>query len=250
MQRLLLVTLSCLMVAGASGCNQPVTRASTAGIVPSVDGVRTYRIYDPGAARALVIALHPLNGSARDFEAYTHFDQQAHRYGFAVVYPQGLKEAWNAGYCCPAFNAVAADDVGFIRALVAQFDPDGRPVFLLGLSNGGMLAYRLACEGVPHLMGAVVVGTDAEQCTPAGPMPAIIQFQGTADTFTGNRLWALRDGLWHRQPGTGTGYWASWGASVKLVSVPRGTHTWYQRDPDVSSEAGAFFARLTAGTQR
>lgn len=225
----------------ACGSGGPTVVPSTVHFINTPDGVRSYRLYDPGTWRALVVALHPLNGTAADFEAYTHFDEQGRRNGFRVVYPQGLKEAWNAGYCCPAFRPYAVDDVGFIRAILAEVDPVGKPVFVLGFSNGAMAAYRLACAGLPNLKALAVAGSDAERCSPAPPLPAILQFQGTSDTFTGNRLWALAGDQWQRQPGTGTGYWASLGAEVKLVAVQGGSHEWYQHNPDASLVAAAFF---------
>jgi poly(3-hydroxybutyrate) depolymerase len=76
---------------------------------------------------------------------------RARREGFVVVYPVGTIEGeartWNAGGV-HAHND--ADDVGYfssvVRHLAANFNADPRGVFLAGMSNGGFMAHRLACE--------------------------------------------------------------------------------------------------------
>lgn len=207
----------------------------------SSDGLRSYWTYVPPEPRALVVALHPLNWTAPDFASYTRFDVEAEANGFEVIYPSGLHKAWNAGYCCPAFDPASVDDVGFISGLIKSSAQPSWKVFMLGFSNGAMMAYRMACA-LPHVIAAIgVVGSDAEMCSPPPPLPAILQFQGTDDTLTGNRLWTENDGHWLRVEGTGTAWWSGLGADVKLVSVRGGRHDWYRHNPDASAEFAKFF---------
>ncbi|HJW08008.1 MAG TPA: PHB depolymerase family esterase, partial [Holophagaceae bacterium] len=53
-----------------------------------------------------------------------------------------------------------ADDVGFLRALVArvalEHEVDPRHIHLCGLSNGGRMAYRMALEA-PELLASIAV---------------------------------------------------------------------------------------------
>jgi len=99
---------------------------------------------------------------------------------FAFAYPQGKQRAWgpfglagwswNSGGCCPNANDEKVDDVAFVRdlvALVRQQHPvvDRSQLFLSGVSNGGMMVNRLACElenvtAVAAVSGPVVNGTD------------------------------------------------------------------------------------------
>jgi polyhydroxybutyrate depolymerase len=213
------------------------------GSMATSDGERAYWVFTPPHPRALVVALHALNWTAEDFAAYTGFDRVAATDGFVVVYPQGLNKAWNAGYCCPAFHTAAVDDGAFLSSLIATFTQPGWKVFLLGFSNGAMMAYSLACQ-IPHSIAALgVVGSDGEACSPAAPLPAILHFQGTSDTVTGNRAWARVGEGWVKEPVTATTWWAHLGADVRLVRVQNGIHDWYRHDPDASALIGAFFAQ-------
>jgi polyhydroxybutyrate depolymerase len=100
-----------------------------------------------------------------------------------LVYPQGIQTSWNAIGCCAWAGAHNVDDVGFIEALVAAVDPGhGRPVYLAGYSNGGRLAYTIACQD-PTLVDAYAIVTAmplANGCTLSRPI-SILQIDGTAD---------------------------------------------------------------------
>ena len=56
---------------------------------------------------------------------------------------------WNAGGCCPNESKDGVDDVSFTRLLVsvfrARYNLDDSMLFISGVSNGGMMANRLAC---------------------------------------------------------------------------------------------------------
>ena len=67
--------------------------------------------------------------------------------GYVVLAPDALGDNWNDGR--PEI-AAGIDDVGFIRAMIAdagaRFGIDRRRIFAVGASNGGLMSYRLACE--------------------------------------------------------------------------------------------------------
>jgi polyhydroxybutyrate depolymerase len=100
-----------------------------------------------------------------------------------LVYPQGLGNSWNALGCCAYAQGHDVDDVGFIEALVAAVDPGhARPVYLAGYSNGGRLAYTIACQD-PALVDAYAIVDAmpvANGCTLSRPV-SILQLDGTAD---------------------------------------------------------------------
>ncbi len=81
-----------------------------------------------------------------------------------LVYPAGFDESWNAVTCCGAAATRNVNDEAFLEALVPRIDPGhARPVYLVGYSNGGRLAYRMACAD-PGLFDEYAV-------VKAGPTP-------------------------------------------------------------------------------
>lgn len=99
-----------------------------------------------------------------------------------LVYPVGFDESWNAGGCCGDAAAEGVDDTTFIEDLVATLDPGHMaPVFLVGYSNGGRLAYTLACAD-PALVDAfaVVKAVPVTPCASQAPV-TILQIAATDD---------------------------------------------------------------------
>ena len=167
------LALFCLLAIGCSNSDDP-------GVEPKfrdyqsmrADGrTRTFLLnlppgYYSGAENfALVIALHGTGGDAYQFEHDYAFTQLANDKEFVVAYPEGVRSdgllgirTWNAGYCCDYASENKVDDVGFIRELidqlVARYNIDPGRVYLTGMSNGGMMAYRLACE-IPDRIAAI-----------------------------------------------------------------------------------------------
>jgi polyhydroxybutyrate depolymerase len=121
----------------------------------------------------------------------TGFSKKADREGFIAVYPNGSGRlqnhflTWNAGNCCAWAYENQIDDVGFIRALIGQlkkdYAVDEKRIFVTGISNGGMMSYRLACE-LSDQIAAIgpVAGAQNIDCRPARPVSVII-LHGTAD---------------------------------------------------------------------
>lgn len=155
------------------------------------DDERSYRLFVPstatsgGHALPLVVVLHGGFGSGEQAERSYGWDAVAQREGFVVVYPDGLKRAWNVGGgCCGTPGRTRVDDVGFVVDVVedvaAQLPIDRDRVFATGISNGGMLAYRLACDTSVF----AAVGPDAATLLGACPEPApvsVLHIHGTAD---------------------------------------------------------------------
>ena len=98
-----------------------------------------------------VIALHGSRMDGRGMQRAVALDELAARDGFAVAYPDGLDREWNDGRRKRWGPGRAVyDDVGFITALARRLADDGvsdpRQLYLAGVSNGGMLTFRIACE--------------------------------------------------------------------------------------------------------
>ncbi len=149
-------------------------------------------VYDGKRSLPLVIVLHGGGGNAPGAVRMTGFSEKADKEGFVVVYPNGsgrLKTrllTWNSGNCCGYAMDKNVDDVGFIRALVDELvktrSIDPKRVYVTGMSNGGMMTYRLGCELSDRIAAiAPVAGAlNVENCQPADPVSVII-FHGTAD---------------------------------------------------------------------
>ena len=123
-----------------------------------VDGVTRsfeYRLVGENSTK-LVIALHGGGDSVASFEAYSEIMEEASETkGFGVIYPQGIGNHWNDGR---AASGSTADDVSFIRNLISRYKDRGYSKFyLIGMSNGGLMAQRMACEMPAELEGIVVV---------------------------------------------------------------------------------------------
>lgn len=74
-----------------------------------------------------------------------------------LVYPVAYRESWNAGDCCGAAASHHVDDIAFMKALVPAVDPGHKhPIYVIGYSNGGRLAYQVACDA-PGLFDATAV---------------------------------------------------------------------------------------------
>jgi polyhydroxybutyrate depolymerase len=195
--------IAAVLVMAAAIC----ASASAADLVRTikVDGVeRTYRLHvppgKPAQPMALVMVLHGGGGSGATTDKHTHFSAEADKQHFIVAYPDGSGRTrpflnavgrgefltWNAGDCCAYAMDHRVDDVAFLRAMVAaiarELPVDPRRVYAAGISNGGMMSYRLACEA-SDLVAAVGVVSGVvvtRPCAPASPV-AVIHIHGSAD---------------------------------------------------------------------
>jgi len=157
---------------------------------------RTYTVHLPpniGGAQALavVIVLHGGGGNANNAARMTGMSAKADQENFVVVYPAGSGRlgdkllTWNAGNCCGYALDQKIDDVGFIRALIdrliATYPIDPKRVYVTGMSNGGMMSYRLGCELSDKIAAiAPVAGALNVDCKPSSPV-SVIAFHGIDD---------------------------------------------------------------------
>lgn len=152
------------------------------------------------SAMPLVVVLHGAFSTARDMEACTGWSDLADREGLVVLYPDGIGllgylQHWNAGHCCGRAAQENWDDTAFLDAAIdgvcASMNIDPSRIYMVGLSNGGMLAYRYAAEGTARLAACAVVAgaigsrsdADAPAWTPpvpGRPVPMLI-LHGDAD---------------------------------------------------------------------
>ncbi len=153
------------------------------------DGLqRDYRLYVPSSYAAgtpipLVFNLHGYTSNASQQQLYSEMDAVAETNNFLVCYPNGEGASWNVGW---AFGSTE-DDVGFISNLIdelaANYSVNLSRVYSCGMSNGGFMSYRLACELNDKIAAiASVTGSHAPGfvCEPGRPVP-VLEIHGTAD---------------------------------------------------------------------
>jgi len=177
------------------------------------DGLlRSYQLYEPPGYNAsvstpMVINYHGIDSDAFQQRYYTACDLVGGDSTVIMVYPQGVNNAWNSGLVTQS----TADDVGFTNALIDHvsnnFNIDQRRVYAAGMSNGGLMAYRLACELENRIAAiASVTGAMAEEiipnCQSSRPVP-VMQIHGTTDAVV------LYNGLsgFHLGAEGSTNYW-------------------------------------------
>lgn len=152
--------------------------------------LRMYQLHVPAKYNAktsvpLLVAFHG-GGGDMSYQANDKYYKQISKsdeLGFVVAFPNGYSKfnsgkfaTWNAGKCCGDARDKNIDDVGFIKELVkrvsSQLSIDKNKIFATGMSNGGMMSYRLACELSDTFKGiAAVAGTDnTTHCTPKNPI--------------------------------------------------------------------------------
>lgn len=160
------------------------------------DTLRRYDVHVPpqykGERVPLVLVLHGGLGSALTAKIESGASARADKHNLIVAYPQGTAQLaghffmWNAGACCGVAADRHVDDVAFIKALIEQlcadYNIDADRVYVAGMSNGGMLAYRLASElsdtiaAVASVEGSIV----SPLSKPTTPV-SVIALHGTGD---------------------------------------------------------------------
>ncbi len=237
------------LAAGAAGALPATAHARAAGDpVTLVAGTHTLQLTHAGLARKalvhvprgvdpaqpvpLLLAFHGGGGHAEFMadDARYGLVSLAEREGVVVVFPNGYSRlpggrfaTWNAGSCCGEARDRGVDDVGFVRALVAhlktRLNVDARRIHATGMSNGGMLAHRLACEAADLFTAvAAVAGTDGTaHCAPARPVP-VLHIHARNDTHV------LFEG------GAGPGAFRDRDQVTDFVSVPETVARWVRRN--------------------
>lgn len=285
----------------ASACGSSVATSTpslaTASPSPSeiqqatltIDGqVRSYTVFhpsslDPSPLFPLVIAIHGYTVDAAWMEATTGFDDQATKSGFVVVYPDGVFQSWNAGSCCGDAPLQNVDDVAFVRQLIDRMVSTGhidpKRVFVTGVSNGGMMAHRLACElsdqitAIASVSGALATNA----CKPTHPI-SVLEMHSTGDatvpyagafsvplrlsfpsTLSVMRHWAALDGCTAVPTVTQSAFstTSTWrgcreGTVIVLDAVNGAVHGWFgcnpcqPGEPDSTSLVWDFFSHVPA----
>ena len=145
----------------------------------------------------VVIDFHPLGGTGSGWKGSGGWGTLADRQGFIVIWPDGIGNSWNAGRCCRTALEEKIDDVAFAKAIVTTLAKDAcidaKRVYATGCSNGGGMAFKVACDAADVFAAVAPVDFDCvtsaadndrtcgTTCKPARPISEI-QFRGTGDS--------------------------------------------------------------------
>jgi polyhydroxybutyrate depolymerase len=184
---------------------------------------RSYKVHLPkniSKKMPLVLALHGGGGNLQWQEKVTCpkgdlvspkcLSAAAERMGVVVVYPNGTValdgcdkdpkwcdlRTWNSGGGILGYNCTSGyackhniDDIAFfedlLRDIQAVVDIDRSRIYATGISNGGAMSFRLACEMSDKIAAIAPVAAGNQfmingGCAPARPVP-LLQIHGDAD---------------------------------------------------------------------
>lgn len=261
------LALAALLVAASAGVGaETIERQLRVG-----GRERSYEIDVPARAdrsRPLpaVIVFHGGGGTADSVRRQSRLGAKGEAEGFVAVYPQGSGglagklRTWNAGTCCGYAMQQRVDEIAFVAALLddlaATVPIDRARVYATGISNGGMMAYEVACALADRFAAiAVVAGemTALDRCRPARPV-SLLAIHGSDDRNLplaggpGAKAFAVHDvrsvasaiEFWRRTDGCAetprivqdgavrrTSYDPCAGAAtVELIVIEGGGHSW------------------------
>lgn len=187
------IILSLLALAGAVLAAGSAAAAYSTGANPRTlthdSELRSYDVYAPASYTGstpvpLVVDLHGATSTGAQQRAISGWLAKSDATGFLLVHPDGIDNTWNAGVCCDPSAANNVDDVGFIRAMViaiqAEGNVDASRIYVTGLSNGGAMTHRLACEAPDVFAAAAPLAFPtpyvdfATECTPSQAIPLLL----------------------------------------------------------------------------
>jgi len=171
----------------------------------------------------LLLVLHGFGVSSSLLIAKASLNALADQKKFAYLAPEGTRDAlgrpfWNAGKSCCDLEHRQVDDVKRLRELLdanlsnASVDP--KRVFVIGYSNGGFMAQRLACDVGDRIAGVISVAGAAPSpelpCTLNSAL-AVLEIHGQSDPivhYTGGTVFDRTDVEAHASALDTAKYWA------------------------------------------
>ena len=158
--------------------------------------------YDATKPAPLVIGLHGYGtgDNAQAFEKWFQLAPEASKRGWLYALPSGTIDQvgnpfWNGTDVCCDFEYRKVDDVAYIGKVIDDVARthavDRSRVFVVGVSGGGFMAHRLACDLSEKIAAVVSVSGAtwkmASICKPTSKL-ALLELQGDQDevvTYTG-----------------------------------------------------------------
>lgn len=190
---------------GAGACGTSATTRTDAGAdaaePPPLGGarplpyLRTPEGWDRRTPLPLVLVIHGYGVGGLAQAVYFGMQRLVDEEQFVLAAPDGTldgsgKRFWNATDTCCDFGGRGVDDVAYLSGLVAEISArypiDAKRVYVMGHSNGGAMAMRLACDRTTLFAAALELAgpfwSDPQaSCNPAAPI-ALRVVHGTGDT--------------------------------------------------------------------
>jgi polyhydroxybutyrate depolymerase len=182
-----------------TGCSDTESCASNPTL--QIGGERVAQVQIPSdytttTRYPLIVLLHGYGADGYVQSLYLGLDTRVDSGQYVLVVPDGTENNagerfWNATPACCAFSEEnqQVDDVAYIRGLIeeaaATYSIDPSRVGLIGHSNGGFMALRMACEAsdivtsVVSLAGSTFI--DDASCAPASHPVSVLTMHGDQD---------------------------------------------------------------------
>ncbi len=165
--------------------------------------------YDPKRPAPLLILLHGYGSSGLDHDAYFDLGTLVEERGFLYAYPDGTFDTdgnrfWNATDACCDLHRTGVDDAAYLSGVITEIGKslsvDPKRIDLIGHSNGGFMAHRMACGHADQVAAIISLAgatfAKPADCAPAAPV-AVVEIHGTDDDtvlFEGGTLNDLSPG--------------------------------------------------------
>ena len=171
--------------------NDPTLHTITVkGMQPRTYYLKIPSKYVAGTAIPLLLALHSRSTNAKTIFEDSQILPSAESSNFIVVGINGSihegYSSWNAGNCCINATTYEENDLLAISTIIdyvnSKYAIDQTRVWAMGHSNGGMMAYRLACDLSEKITAVAVVGGALVDptCTPIKQV-SLMQIHGDLD---------------------------------------------------------------------
>jgi polyhydroxybutyrate depolymerase len=176
----------------------PSAQDSTGVAGAVVGGARPVTVHVPpgyreGSPAPLLVLLHGYSSNPVAVDGYFFLQSELDRRGFLYVVPEGTQNSdnnrfWNGTDACCDIDRKDVDDSGYLAGVIRQiqdrYSVDPRRIYVVGHSNGGFMAHRMACDHSDTVAAIVSVAgamyADAARCRAKNPV-SVLQVHGNAD---------------------------------------------------------------------
>ncbi len=186
----------------------PISQSQAADVV--YPGERPFTLvlpsnYQPGTPAPLIIGLHGYTAESPYAQNYFALGKVADEKGILTVYPSGSKDTngylfWNATPACCNFDSNSVDDEAYLLSIIDSVSKDHTVdparIYIIGHSNGGFMAHRMACNQSDRIAAIVSLAgatySNPKSCNPTSPV-SVLQIHGSNDeviSYTGGYLFS------------------------------------------------------------